>query len=323
MDSGAIIWILRGVLCAISVLSLLVNSLLLRWISKLCQLRFSRLNHFLASTALGNLVTALAIIPMWLFVLFYKQDKSEESLEEISALFYASFDVFHGLLAALNLVLIAAERFYAAHWPLFHRVATDRPHYVASVSVWLISSLLSSIALIIYCFLRPPLLVVIIASVCFAFPVLVIVILTLKVACLKWSYRLITPGQRNDVRVAVLMASVFLSYTIACLPLHCVHLIEYFTQRDDTFSINTIMALRCLYYGTSVICPAVTIVAIPEIREKLAWCWFKCYAVNEGRKKNMHVMDILEIASSRSSTCNLVRANRKPLETIKVPVHYI
>lgn len=300
-------WICFVLLCAISVIALPANIIVLTWkpSNPDDRMSFARLGHLLASQALANMTTAVVFIPLWLFILIVQhKNHTSVNLDELNDICVYSFDVFHGLLATLHLVVIATERTCAIGWPIFHRTAADRVTYIASVSPWLAASSLSSIMIIIYYFTRAPVLAVVSSTTFFGFPSLVTcaVFLTLPLRLLQHE---LTPSQENNVAISKATAVVFSSYFVTSLPYHVISVLNFFCTSCDLSKLPISIALRCLLYSSSAVIPMAVILLVPDLRTKVQWCCFRFHAINEESRNDLHTMEIPGIQSTNNS-CTLV-----------------
>lgn len=311
-------WIYFVLLCVTSIIALPANITVLTWKpsnpgDRLC---FARLGHFLASQALANIITAIVFIPLWLFILIVQhKNNTSMNLDELNEICVHSFDVFHGLLANLHLVVIATERTCAIGWPIIHRTAADRITYIASVSPWLAASSLSSIMIVIYYFTRAPALAVVSSSTFFGFPALVTCAVFLTVPLRLLQHEL-TPSQENNVAISKAMALVFSSYFITSLPYHVVSILNFFCTSCDLNKLSTSIGLRCLLYGSSALIPMTVILSVPDLRAKVQWCCFRFHAINEESQNDLHAMEIPGIQSTNNS-CTLVNTVQKKDEPVQ------
>lgn len=311
-------WIYFVLLCVICVIALPANITVLTWKpfnpdDRMC---FARLGHLLSSQALANLITAIVFIPLWLFILIEQHNNNTlMNLDELNDICVYSFDVFHGLLSNLHLVLIAAERTCAISWPIVHRTAADRITYIAGLSPWLAASSLSSIMIIIYYFTRAPVLAVVSSTSFFGFPALVTcaVFLTVPLRLLKHE---LTPSQENNVAISKAMAVVFSSYFFTSLPYHVVIVLNFFCASCDLYKLSISTGLRCLLYSSSAVIPVAVIILLPDLRAKVQWCFFRFHAINEESRNDLHAMEIPGIQSANNS-CTLVKTILKKDEPVQ------
>lgn len=312
-------WTYFALLCILSVIALPANITVLTWkpSSPDDRLSFARLGHLLASQALANMTTAVAFIPLWLFILVMQhKNHTSVNLVELNDICFYSFDVFHGLLTTLHLVVIATERACAIGWPIIHRTAPDRVNYIASVSPWLATSAASSIVIVIYYFTKAPILAAVTSITFFGFPVLVICAVFLTIPS-KLPQRVLTPSQEKDVTISKSMAIVFLSYFVISSPYHVISVMNFFCASCDLDKISISLGLRCLFYSSSAVIPMAVILLVPDLRAKVHWCCFKFHAINEQSRNDLHVMEIPGIQSTNSS-CTLV--NTVPRKDDPAPV---
>lgn len=311
-------WVYFVLLCVISVIALSANIIVLTWKpsdadDRMC---FARLGHLLASQALANMATAIVFIPLWLFILIVQHKSSTSlNLDELNDICVHSFDVFHGLLANLHLVVIATERACAIGWPIIHRTAAERITFIASVSPWLVSSSLSSIMITIYYFTTAPILAVVSSSTFFGLPALVTCAIFLTVS-LRFLQRELTPTQENNVTISKAMAFVFLSYFITSLPYHAVNVLNFFCASCDLTKVSTSIGLRCLLYSSSALIPMAVILSVPDLRAKVQWCCFRFHAINEESHNDLHAMEVPGIKSTNNS-CTLVNTTLKKDEPVQ------
>ena len=311
-------WIYFVLLCVITVIALSANIIVLTWKpsnpdDRMC---FARLGHLLASQALANMTTAIVFIPLWLFILIVQHKSSTSvNLDELNDICVHSFDVFHGLLANLHLVVIATERACVIGWPIIHRTAAERITYIATVSPWLASSLLSSIVIIIYYFTTAPILAVVSSSAFFGFPALVTCAVFLAVPLRLLRHEL-TPSQENNVAISQAMAVVFSSYFITSLPYHVVNVLNFFCASCYLNKLSVTIGLRCLLYSSSALIPIAVILSIPDLRAKVQWCCFRFHAINEESENDLHAMEIPGIQSTNNS-CTLVNTVLKKDEPVQ------
>ena len=300
-------WIYFALLCIISAIALPANIIVLTW--KPCspddRLSFARLGHLLASQALANMTTAIALIPLWLFILvMHHKNHTSVKLDELNDICFNSFDVFHGLLTTLHLVVIATERACAIGWPITHRTAPDWVNYIASVSPWLVTSSASSIVIVIYYFTEAPILAAVTSITFFGFLALVIFIVFLTIP-LKLFQRVLTPSQEKDVEMTKSMAIVFFSYFVISSPYHVIRLMNFFCASCDLDKPSISLGLRCLLYSSSAVIPMAVILLVPDLRAKVRWCCLKFHPINEQSRNDLHVMEIPGIQSTNNS-CTLV-----------------
>ena len=311
-------WTYFVLLCVISVIALSANIIVLTWKpsdpdDRMC---FARLGHLLASQALANMTTAIVFIPLWLFILIVQHKSSPSvNLDELNDICVHSFDVFHGLLANLHLIVIATERACAIGWPIIHRTAAERITFIASVSPWLASSSVSSIIIIIYYFTTAPILAVVSSSTLFGFPALVTCAVFLSVP-LRLLQHDLTPTQENNVTISKAMAVVFSSYFITSLPYHVVNVLNFFCAYCDLNKLSISIGLRCLLYSSSALIPMAVILSVPDLRAKVQWCCFRFHAINEESQNDLHAMEIPGIQSTHNS-CTLVNTVFKMDEPVQ------
>lgn len=311
-------WMYLVLFCVISVIALPANIIVLTWKpsnpdDRLC---FARLGHLLASQALANMTTAIVFIPLWLFILIVQhKNNSSANLDELNEICVYSFDVFHGLLTNLHLVVIATERTCAIGWPIVHRTAADRITYIVSVSPWLAASSLSSIMIIIYYFTGAPVLAVVSSSTFFGFPALVACAVFLAVPLRLLQHEL-TPSQENNVTVSKAMAVVFSSSFITSLPYNVVSVLNFFCTSCDLNKLSISIGLRCLLYSSSALIPMTVILSVSDLRAKVQWCCFRLHAINEESQNDLHAMEIPGIQSANNS-CTLVHTAQRKDEPVQ------
>lgn len=312
-------WTYFVFLCIISIIALPANTIVLTWkpSSPDDRLSFARLGHLLASQALANLTTAMVVIPLWLFILIMQhKNHSSVKLDELDDICFYSFDVFHGLIAALHLIVIATERACAIGWPIIHRTAPDRVNYIASVLPWLIASSISSIIVVIYYFTKASVLITVTSIMCYGFPVLVIcaVFLTIPSKLLR---RVLTPSQENDVAISKAMAVVFLLYLVVSSPYHIISLLNLFCAPCELNKLFISLGLRYLFYSSSAVIPVVVISLVPDLRARVHWCCFRFHAINEESRNDLYAMEIPGI-QPRNNSCTLVKTAPRKEESAAV-----
>lgn len=300
-------WTYFALLCVISIIALPANLIVLTWkpSSPDDRLSFTRLGHLLASQSLANMTTAIALIPLWMLILVMQnKNHSSLNLDELNDICFYSFDVFHGLVTTLHLVVIATERACAIGWPIIHRTTGDRVNYIASVSPWLATSSTSSIVIVIYYFTKAPVLAAVTPITFFAFPALAICAVYLTIP-FKLLQSVITPSLEKDSAISKSMAIVFMSYLATSSPYHVISLLNFFCSSCDLNKLSISLGLRCLFYSSSAVIPIAVILLVPDLRAKVHWCCFKFHAINEQSRNDLHVMEIPGI-QSRNSSCTLV-----------------
>ena len=311
-------WIYFVLLCVISVIALPANITILTWkpSNPDDRVSFARLGHLLASQALANMTTAIVFIPLWLLILIVQhKNHTSGNLDEINDICVHSFDIFHGLLANLHLVVIATERTCAIGWSIAHRTAADRITHIASVLPWLAASSLSSIMITIYYFTRAPVLVIVSSTTFFGFPALVTCAVFLTVPLRLLQHEL-TPSQENNVAITKAMAVVFSSYFITSLPYQVVNVLNFFCASCDLNKLSVSIGLRCLLYGSSALIPTAVILSVPDLRARVQWYCFRFHAINEESRNDLHAMDIPGIQSTNNS-CILVNSVPKKDEPVQ------
>ena len=301
-------WVYFIILCIISVISLLTNGIVLtlKPSSPDVQFNLTRLVRLLTSQALANLTTAVVIIPVWLFILIMEQKKQTSfDFEEIDAICFYSFDVFHQLLTVLHLVVVATERLCAICWPVMHRTAPDRVNYIATITPWLIASSISSIIIVVYYFTKKPVLVAITSIGSFGLPCVIIVVIFLVIS-FRLLGKVLTPSAKIDVSITKGVAVVFLCFFIISLPYHTISLLKFFCSSCNLSQQSLSLGLRCLFYSSSAVIPIIFISLVPQLRVKVQWCCFRFHAINEESRNELYLMEIPGI--QRRNKCILVNS---------------
>lgn len=306
-------WILCSVLGFIALTGVSLNITQLIIIYRIKEPRHGRLYQLVASLSLAGLLTSLVMVPVWLYILLcYQIEKPSENFQKIHEIFYYSFDTFHGVVSFLHLVAVAGERALAISSPITHIAIKDIHSYSICTCCWFLAAVLSSTGTLVYCFLSPKILVLIVILSLFFLPFVLMSILCVFIGMKStWHQSLLTRTQRRERRAASVVVAVFACFCITCLPFQVLHIVDFFYPHLQLLRSTIIVSLRCVYYSSSLFTPLIQLLGVSEFRGKLSWCAFKCCARNERSQNDLYTLDIPGIQGNVSARgrrpCDLVR----------------
>lgn len=230
-----------------------------------------RPNHFIICLAATDLLVGLFVMPLYDYQLISWWHDPQRVLRDSLYDTFTALDILTGFASIFILVAIAAERFVAVSWPLYHRVAPKWLNPALIASVWVLSGVL-----VVFYFLsraqRVPLAT-------FVYLLISSISLSLFLICVLYAalwYRVkfaVVSRRRSskrDKRLAVTLFIISVVFACTWLPFHVISFMFYFCKSPFCRPPSTLIHFsKLLHYSNSFINPIVYSFRNQEFRKTL------------------------------------------------------
>lgn len=184
-----------------------------------------------------------------------------------NVLFYGFF-----LASLLSAALISGERFHAVYWPLRHQILTSRAYYIATLTIWTLAFLASTVFTVLLYVASTKLAFNILMS-CFIVALLIVCAFNVSI-WRKFKHRDISSQQRNNAKQLKRLTKTMLFISIVALlswsPLITfTYFMDYHYVMEDLpiADYNMYYMFYTLSLANSFLNPAVYVLRIPEFRQ--------------------------------------------------------